>query len=655
MSDGYTQAGAFLKVDTPFGDDVLLLEQFSGREAISEPFQFQLTMRSANLNLDPTQIVGAPVTVTLSPATAPNRYFHGIVTRFLHAGGTGQDAHYLADMAPRLWLLTLGTDRAIYQAQSAADIVKKVLTDNNIVFDDQLTGTYASRDYCVCYDETPFAFLSRLMEEEGIFYFFTFASGSHTMVLADAASAHQPVPQADTLTFAPQVTPITGIAQVNRFDLVCKLVVQNVTLNDYDPTASATTLLTNTTGMNGRGLHYLYPGRHAAVADGTRLAQVHTDAQQADSTTAQGSSPCHPLYAGGSFTLQGHPRTTLNTSHVLRAVHHRASDHDYSNAFETFAATTTFRAPLATARPRVAGMHTAVVVGPQGEEIWSDKLGRVKVQFHWDRVGKRDETSSSWVRVAQTTAGQGWGHLFLPRVGQEVLVSYLDGDPDRPLITGSVYNDAQSPPVTLPGSQTQSVIRTRSSKNGTAGNEIRLEDKLDAEQFFLHAQKDMQLDIENDLAATLLAGNETRTIKKGNRTTAIETGNDSLSVKGTRDVKVTGAETRTNGANLDHTVKGNFTLTVEGNLVIDVKGSVSLQSGTSFASKAGTALSAEAGTSLLNKATMDLTNQAGTTLDNKAGTTLTNQGLQVQSKASMMQTIDGGPMLTLKGSLVSIN
>jgi type VI secretion system secreted protein VgrG len=639
MTNGFTQAGQFLRVTTPFGGDVLRLVQFSGREAISEPFLFHLTMQADDANLDPTQIVGAPVTVCLSPDTTPTRNFNGIVTRFLHAGGYGDQAIYLADLAPRLWLLTLGTDRLVYQNLSVPDIVKQLLTAANVVFEDKLTDTYTARDYCVCFDETPFAFISRLMEEEGIYYFFTFSDTGHTMVLADNASAHATLAGAETVTFAPENIPVPAILHVSQFDLVCKIVVQQHTINDYNYTMSATALLAETKGTSGRGAHYVYPGRHTAAASGSRLAQIHTDAQQADSTIAQGTGRCHPMVAGGRFTLQGHPRNTLNGAHILRSVTHHATDGMYSNAFDTFAATVPFRAPLQTPRPRVAGMHTAVVVGPAGEEIWSDKLGRVKVQFHWDRFGKHNETSSCWVRVAQTSAGQGWGHLFLPRIGQEVLISYIDGDPDRPLITGSVYNDAQTTPVVLPGAQTQSVIRTRSSKNGAAGNEIRLEDKLDAEQFFVHAQKDMQVDIENDLATTLIAGNETRTVKKGNRSTTIETGNDTLNVKGTRDVTVTGAETRTNEANLDHTVKGNLTLTVSGNLVIDVSGSITLKSGTAFSAKAGTALSAEAGTSLTNK----------------AGTSISQQGLTIESKASASQTVEGGGMLTLKGGLVSIN
>ncbi|MGI4859788.1 MAG: type VI secretion system Vgr family protein [Janthinobacterium lividum] len=647
MSNESTQDDALLSVTTPFDDDVLLLERFVGREAISEPFRFQLTMRSSNPGLDPGQIVGAPVSVAISSRTQPRRAFNGIVTRFMHAGGDGTTFRYIADVAPRIWLLTLGNDRLIYQNQTAADIVKSILRANNVEFEDTLTGTYAARPYCVCYDESLFAFVSRLMEEEGIFYFFTFAAGRHVMVLADAASAHRSSVDAPTLRYLPERRMNGAIDAVSDFDLVCKLVVRTCALNDYDFQQSATPLLASASGGTGRGASYLYPGKHSVLDDGRRLAESRVDAQQLESATGQGISQCYPMMAGTRFTLDGHPRAAMNAAHVVRSVTHHASNDEYSNSFETFPATARFQPPRLIPRPVVAGMHTAVVVGPRGEEIWTDALGRVKVQFHWDRLGKRDEKSSCWVRVAQISAGQGWGQLFLPRIGHEVLVGYVDGDPDRPLITGSVYNDTQTTPVPLPGSQTQSVIRSRSSKTGSAGNEIRMEDKLGSEQLFLHAQKDMRIEVENDLTTTLAGGSEAHTLEKGDRTIDVRTGKETHTVRGTRDLAVTGAETHRNGSDFVQTVQGNFTLKVSGDLLIDVAGAVKLQSGTTLTSLAGT--------SMLNKAGLDMKNESGTTLANKAGTTLTHQGLMVESKASATQVLDGGGVLTLKGGMVALN
>jgi type VI secretion system secreted protein VgrG len=286
---------------------------------------------------------------------------------------------------------------------------------------------------------------------------------------------------------------------------------------------------------------------------------------------------------------------------------------------------------MRTPRPLVAGTHTANVVGSAGEEIWTDEMGRIKLKFHWDRSAGADENSSCWVRVSQASAGQGWGHWVLPRIGQEVVVSYVDGDPDRPLVTGSVYNKTATLPVTLPGSQTQSVMRSRSSKGGTAGNEIRMEDKLNSEELYVHAQKDLTVLVENALTTTVTTGDENHILTKGDRSVDVQTGTDTLKVKGMRTVSITGDESHTNSGAFKHTVDGDYTLKVTGNFVLDVTGSVSIQSGTAMKSV------------------------AGTTLDLKAGTTLTSTGLTVEQKASTTQTLEGGSMLVLKGGLIKLN
>lgn len=663
MRTGYKQTNSTLTVTTPFGADELLLDAFQGVEAISQPFNFSLSMRSANTGLDPALIIGASVTVKFALPAGPVRYFNGIVSRFMHAGGDKAFSSYSAELVPSLWLLTLSRDRVIYQNKTASDIIKAVLGEFGVTFDAQLTGTYGSREYCVQYDETALEFISRLMEEEGIFYFFTFRNGGHTMVLGDSTSAHTVCADAATLRYFPDQGGKRMIDVVNQLEYESRLVAQKFEYGDYNYLTPSTALKAESAGATGKGKQFQYPGKHAVVADGTQRAKVRSEASQVDGAVCRGTSYCYPLSAGKKFTLSGHSRTALNTSLVLRAVTHTASNDQYSNAFEAFPATTPFRPPRVASLPRVSGSQTALVVGPSGEEIWTDKHGRIKVQFHWDRLGVKDENSSCWVRVAQSWAGLSWGSLFLPRIGQEVVVSYVDGDPDRPLVTGCVYNAENTPPVTLPGMQTQSTIKSRSSKQGAAGNEMRMEDKKDAEEFYFHAQKDMKVEIENDLSTKLIKGSETHTLEKGDRTVDVQTGKEIHKVKGTRELTVTGNETHTNSADFKQAVTGNYELKVTGNLVIDVTGSISIKSGTSFkseagtalTSKAGTALTNEAGTSLTNKAGLDLTNQAGTGLKNKAGTTLDNEGAMVTNKASAMQTVDGGGMLTLKGGLVKIN
>ncbi len=663
MRTDFTQTNAVLSVTTPFGADVLLLDSFQGVESISQLFKFTLGMRSSNTGLDPATIIGASVTVKIAIPEGPVRFFNGIVSRFMHAGGDSDFSSYSAELVPNLWLLTLSRDRVIYQNKTAADIIKAVLGDFSIKFDAQLTGTYVSRDYCVQYDETALAFISRLMEEEGIFYFFTFVNAGHTLVLADNPAAHTVCTDATTLRYFPAQEALRLIDVVNHLEYESRLVAQKFEYSDYNYLKPSTALLTSSSGKTGKGKQFEYPGKHEVLADGTQRAKVRSDASQVDGEVCRGTSFCYPLSAGKKFTLSGHSRTALNTALVLRMVTHSASNAQYSNGFEAFAATVPFRSPRVASVPRVSGSQTALVVGPSGEEIWTDQYGRIKIQFPWDRVGVKDENSSCWVRVSQSWAGLGWGSLFLPRIGQEVIVSFVDGDPDRPLVTGCVYNAENTTPVTLPGMQTQSTIKSRTSKQGTAGNEMRMEDKKEAEEFYFHAQKDMKFEIENDLSTHLVEGSETHTLDKGDRTIDVKTGKETHSVKGTRTLTVTGDESHTNKADFKQTVTGDYELKVTGNLVINVTGSISLKSGTSFkaeagtalSTKAGTALTNEAGTSLTNKASMNLTNQAGMALKNKAGTTLDSEGAMVTSKASAMQTVDGGGMLTLKGGLVKIN
>ena len=668
----FKQTNNILSVTTPLGTDVLLLDNFQGTEAISQLFKFQLTMRATSATLDPSKIVGENVTVKVAPTgDAPIRYFHGMVSRFMHAGGNTAFTFYTGEVVPTLWLLTLSRDRKIYQAKSASDIIKAVLGEFSISFESKLTGTYKARDYCVQYDETALEFISRLMEEEGIFYFFNFTSSGHSMVLGDSTSAHVSCTDASALRYHPDQGSPPMIDVVNHMEYESRLVVQKFEYSDYDYLNPSTALKTESAGTKGKGKVFEYPGKHAVVADGTKYAKVRNEASQANVAVCRGNSYCYPLSAGKKFTLSAHPRTTINTSLVVRLVNHSASNGHYTNGFEAFVATVPFRPPRISPLPRVAGSHTALVVGPKGEEIWTDKYGRVKVQFHWDRVGVKDDKSSCWVRVSQGWTGVSWGALFLPRVGQEVVVSYVDGDPDRPLVTGCVYNATNTTPVTLPSMQTQSTIKSRSSKTGTAGNEMRMEDKKDAEEFYFHAQKDMKVEIENALTTTLTEGAEIHTIKKGDRTVDVQTGKETHNVKGTRILTVTGNETHTNKADYKQAVTGNFELKVTGNIVISASGSISLKAGTTVAieagttltNKSGTALTNQAGTALTNKGGTSLTNQAGTSLTNKAGmgltnqagTTLDNKGAMINNKASAMQTVDGGGMLTVKGGLVKIN
>lgn len=655
MRTGFKQPGGLLSIITPLGSDDLLLDALEGSEGLSELFRFTLSMRSGNTSLDASQIVGKAVTVTIAIDEGPKRYINGIVTRFVHSGQDVDFAVYQAEVVPKLWVLSLARDRRTYQSKSVKEIVTLVLDECSITYEDNTTGSYAALDYVVQYDETHLDFICRLMEQVGIFYFFKFSSGSHTLVLADASSAHLACPGASSVRYFPTPGLLHPIDTIHRFEHEHRLVLKGVTVSDYDYLQPSTSLQGTHTADAGSGNSFEFSAGHGKAADATPLAKIRVQAAQASAEVLRGDGFVYMFTPGYKFTLKNHFVLALNASHVLRRVHHTAHDDLYTNSFEAFPADVVFRPPRVTPLPRALGSETAMVVGSSGEEIWTDKHGRIKVQFPWDRKGQKNETSSLWIRVSQSVAGKGFGTLFLPRVGQEVVVTYLDGDPSRPLITGCVYNGENTTPVTLPAGQTQSTIKTLSSKSGTAGNEIRFEDKMNAEELYVHAQKDMKVEIENDFSTTLIKGSEKRTINEGDLSTDIQKGKEEHKVKGARLVDVAGNETHKDAADFSHEVGGNYELTIKGSLTITVTGGITIKSSDSVLMQSSAATTIKAGSTLTNQAGSDMTNKAGMNLTNQASMQMNNKATMITSKADGLQTVEAGGILTLKGAMVKIN
>ncbi len=655
MRTGFTQAARLATVTTPFGADALLVDALDGHEGLSEPFRFTLSMRSGDPGLDPSAIVGQDIGITLHAQGGPTRYLHGVCSRFVHSGSDRDFATYEAQVEPRLSLLRLSRDRRIFQAQSADAIVKSVLQAGKVAFSAQLTQTYPVIEYCVQYDESDFDFISRLMEQAGIFYYFTYSASGHTLVLADANSAFAECAGASTLRFFPPSSESQPLDAVTRFERERCLALKQATADDFDFQHPSTALAGSHAASGGAGSFYEFATGHASVSAGSARARLRVEASQARAQVLRGDSHAYALAAGTRFTLAGHFVSALNTAHVLRRVQHRVRDDGYSNAFEAFAASVACRPELVTPLPRAPGCETARVVGPSGEEIWTDKLGRIKVQFPWDRQGKGDDQSSTWIRVAQATADKGFGALVLPRIGQEVVVSYLYGDPQRPLVTGCVYNGENAPPVDLPAAQTQTVLRTRSSKQGQAGNELRLEDKKDAEVFYLHAQKDMTVEIENALATTLKKGGELHVLEEGDRSFELKKGKETHTVKGTRAIDVGGDETHTSRAAFHHTVSGDYELKVDGKLTITVGGALTIKTSGDGLLQSGTALTLKSGTDLTQQAGANLTAKAGAKLLQQAAVQLDVAAPVINSKSDATQTVEAGAVLTLKGALVKVN
>ena len=534
-----------LTLATPLGPKTLRLRALTGEERISGLFHFRLEMRSRESDIDFGQIVGRSVTVTMSLAGAVQRYVNGVVGRFVQGDGSADAAVYYADLYPSLWLLTMSSDCRIFQGRSVPEILEAVFEEHGLTdYRNALVGSYAQRDYCVQYNETAFDFVSRLMEEEGIFYFFEHQEGGHTLVLADDPSAF-PAP-GDSLSYGGSGS--AGGGTVSECTLEESVIPGGSALDDFNFETPSTDLVTSADSSaardGARRQLYEYPGGFDRAAAGQSLARIRVEEQDAPQIALRGSSGSPALVSGHAFTLTGHYRPDVDGAYVVNRLEHDADQSGYDSTFEALPAAVSYRPPRRTPKPVIAGTQTALVVGKAGEEIWTDKYGRVKVQFHWDRLGTADENSSCWVRVSHAWAGKSWGQLFLPRIGQEVIIGFEEGDPDRPIITGRVYNAEQTVPYPLPDQQTRSTIKSRSSKSGDGSNELRFEDRKGEEEIWLHAQRNLNVEVGNERTATVggnrtttVGGNETLTVG-GERELRIEQGNDTLTVRGDRSLTI---------------------------------------------------------------------------------------------------------------------
>ena len=508
-----TQENRLLAIGTALGADVLSVRSISVQEQISRLFSIEAELSSEEGEVDFDQVIGHPVTLRLELPEKKTRYFNGIVSRLVQMANKGGYAHYHATIVPWLWFLTRTADCRMFQKKTIPQIIEAVFTGHG--FHDyklSLTGTYPENEYCVQYRETDFNFVSRLMEREGIHYFFEHENGKHTLVLADSSSAHKPFPGYDAIDFH-ELEKGTVMREVVT-DWTVEKEVQPVAyaLNDFNFEKPKTSLLSNsnvTRQYGGAQFEiYDYPGEFVEHADGDRLAKIRVEELQSQYETLRGHSSARGLAAGHTFNLKKHPRDDQNREYLITSVTLHADAGEYASGgssgdffscnFTVIDSQQTFRPSRLTPKPIVQGPQTALIVGPKGEEIYTDKFGRVKVQFHWDRYSKADENSSCWIRVSQEWAGKKWGAIYLPRIGQEVIVEFLEGDPDRPIITGRIYNGDAMPPYDLPAEKTKSTLKSNSSKGGNGFNEIRFEDKKGSEQIYVHAEKDQEIKVKND-------------------------------------------------------------------------------------------------------------------------------------------------------------
>ncbi|MFJ4153304.1 type VI secretion system Vgr family protein [Pseudomonas sp. NPDC089752] len=598
-----TQTHRQIAVQSAAGADALLLRRMVASEGLSSLSEYRIELFSERSDLNLDDLLATPLTVAVELPSGGQRHFSGVVASFAYTGHQGRFATYRAVVRPWLWLLTRSSDCRIFQQQSVPQIVKTVCAAYTVADLDTsgLSGTYPALEYCVQYRETDFDFVSRLLEHAGIYYFFKSSAGRHTLVLADGYSAHASVEGFEQLRYLAVQDPARGEQQViHDWSMSAEVETGAWSLQDYDFEKPSANLLVKSSLARdyGQSRHerFDYPGKYRERQHGETLARHRIEARHSSYRRVEGATHARGLFPGALFTLTEHPRSDQNqqmlvlsadyvlSSDACEPIATGAQEPTLSCRFTAMPSQQEFRPLCLTPWPVIHGPQTAKVVGKQGEEIWTDSYGRVKVQFHWDREGTHDENSSCWIRVNQAWAGKRWGSFFLPRTGQEVVVSFLEGDPDRPLVTGALYNAETLPPCALPEQATRSTLRSCSSPGGGGANELRFEDRKGAEQVFIHAEKNLEQRIKQD--ALDWVGGDRHSRVAGDLRERIG-GDRHQQVLGDRTEKAAGSVAQVAGRDL--LLQGAMKASLSGGMDVHIKGgtNVVIEAGASIILKAG--------------------------------------------------------------------
>ena len=587
-----------IKIKIPgLGDDVTFA-QLQGVDAISECFRFTVDFVSTSADLKADDALGTDVTVEVDGETP--RFFHGLISDFVLTDVRADLTHYSVTVVPWLWFLSLHTDNRIFQKKTVIDIVEAVCKPYpKAKIEKRLQKSYPPREYCVQYGESDLNFVQRLLDHEGVCYFFEYADGVHTLILCDANANLKPAEGAAKVVFNADINMTTRVGNyISEWFPRTAVRPGKYSQTDYDFEKPSSDLMSKTENPLGHAAdgneNYAYPGTYVDHSRGDKLSELRLQELQANHVTIGAKATAIPLWSGSTFTFAEFPRAAENTDYlVLRALYSvwderfrsdvKEGEQGYAVQLTLAPLSRPYRPERRAIRPMMRGPQTAMVVGPAGEEIYTDKYARVKVQFHWDRQGTKDENTTCFVRVSQTWAGSGWGFIQIPRIGQEVIVDFLEGDPDQPIITGRVYNAEQMPPYGLPGSATQSGWKSNSSPGGGGWNELRFEDKAGSEEVYFQAQKDhnelvkhnesrrigndfaedvghdAKQDIGHDRAETVA---HDKTVSVGNNRTVKIGVNDTETVGSNRSLTVGSNETISVGSNSTETIGSNHTQTV---------------------------------------------------------------------------------------------
>ncbi|MFZ5893117.1 MAG: type VI secretion system Vgr family protein [Myxococcota bacterium] len=572
-------------VATTLGDEKLLLYAMTARETLGRPFVYELDLLSEDEKIDLSKLLGQPIQVALQLADFSYREFNGIVTHFSLSGELGRYVRYHAMVRPWFWLLSQGRNSRVFKNKTVPTIVKEIFREHGFSdFSESLTSdSYRTWEYLIQYNESDFNFISRILEQEGIYYFFKHHDGKHTLVLCDAPSSHDKIPGYEEVPYyPPHHKERRERDHIDSWFATRQIRPGTYTSRDYNFTAPTKPMHVTVEHPEEHAQShyefYEYPGEFVVSAEGETQANVRLEELQVDHDSVRGKGNVRGLTTGGIFKLENFPGDDQNKDYLLTELSYivRVSGYesgrqegeppDYSVTFSAIDARRQYRPPRITPKPRVEGPQTAKVVGQKGEEaaeIATDNYGRVHILFHWDRLNAEAGEPSCTVRVAQLWAGTGFGGIHIPRIDQEVIVEFLEGDPDRPIVTGRVYNENNMPPYTLPDNKTQSGIKSRSVTKGTDSNfnELRFEDKKGEEELHIQAEKNMTTLVKNDQSTTV----------QNNRSAGI-TASDSVSVGGDRSLSVNGARTVTVTKSNTETYKDTRAVRVTGTNTFNVIG-----------------------------------------------------------------------------------
>lgn len=661
----YKQNNWPLAINTPLGDNAFHVTSVTGSQAMSDMFSFQVdVILMAAGSAVSASVLGQSVTIRIGlpsseSGAAPPRLLNGFVVNCGRLSDLSGSPRYRFGIVPWMWFLTRASNCQIFQNKTAPDIISAVYSALGFsAYKSGLQSTYPSLDYCVQYRETYFNFVSRLMEFNGIYYFFTHANGAHTLQMVDTNSACPAIAGSGNLDFgiSDKFNHSVDLWYVNH-----EIQPGKFTYGDFNfttPGQMQTGQVNNSVGAPQGALEmFEFPGGFPDSSTGANIATTRMQEFQSDYEVFSGSTNCWNVEAGHTFTLQNHPIAALNKKYLLTEVafnasqsvpvEDRRSKSESRDAQEfTYAANIKaidfkqqYRPKRKTPRPSIPGPQTAFVSGQSGKEIYTDSYGRIKVQFHWDRYGQADENASCWIRVAQLWAGNGWGSLFIPRVGQEVVVEFLDGDPDRPLITGCVYNAVNTPPYTLPDNATQSGLKTNSSTGGNGANELKFDDTAGSENIFLHAQFDMHHRVKNKHFLS---------VEKESHTTI--GGASYAHHKDALHITTDGKHLESIGDDRNLTVTGNEMIKVAGTNSNQVTGNVSMKFGANCYQEVAQQNYIKADTIILEAAT-NITLKVGNTtiaLDS-SGITIACGEFEVDGQSSAKLTVSS-TALTLSSS-----